>query len=106
MSAIIASMINDVNFKPGDIIRVYQKIKEIDTSAKGGGKEKARIQVFQGVVISLRGRGDNKTFTVKKIVENISVERIFPVNSPNIEKVEVKGHIKNKVRRANLSFLR
>jgi len=99
-------MINQINFVPGDIVRVHQKIKELDTSAKGGGKEKTRIQVFEGVVLGIKGRGDNKSFTVKKMVEDISVERIFPLNSPNIEKVEVKGHLKGKVRRAKLNYLK
>jgi large subunit ribosomal protein L19 len=99
-------MIKQINFVPGDVIRVHQKIKEIDTSAKGGGKEKTRIQVFEGVVLSIKGRGDNKSFTVRKMVEDVAVERIFPVLSPNIEKVEKKGHLKSKVRRAKLNYLR
>jgi len=99
-------MISQINFVPGDIVRVHQKIKEIDTSAKGKGNEKTRIQVFEGVVLGIKGRGDNKSFTVQKMVESIAVERIFPVNSPNIEKVEVKGHLKGKVRRAKLTYLR
>ena len=99
-------MINQINFVPGDIIRVHQKIKEVDTSAKGGRKEKTRIQVFQGVVLNIRGRSNNKSFTVRKMVEDIAVERIFPFNSPNIQKVDVKGHLKSKVRRSKLSYLR
>ncbi|OGH09868.1 MAG: 50S ribosomal protein L19 [Candidatus Levybacteria bacterium RBG_16_35_6] len=99
-------MINQTNFVPGDVIRVHQKIKEIDTSQKGGGKEKTRIQVFEGVVLGIKGRGDNKSFTVRKTVEDIAVERIFSFKSPNIEKVDVKGHIKGKVRRAKLNYLR
>ncbi|OGH06062.1 MAG: 50S ribosomal protein L19 [Candidatus Levybacteria bacterium RBG_16_35_11] len=99
-------MVNQINFVPGDIVRVHQKIKEIDTSSKGGGKEKTRIQIFQGVVLNIRGRGGNKTFTVRKMVEDIAAERIFPFNSPNIQKIDVTGHLKNKVRRAKLSYLR
>lgn len=90
-------MLAQVNFNPGDIVRVHQKISEGD---------KARIQVFEGVVLQVKGRGENKTFTVRKLVGNIAVERIWPVFSPNIEKVEVKGHIKDKVRRARLYYLR
>lgn len=90
-------MISEINFKPGDIVRVHQKITEGD---------KTRIQVFEGVVLSLGGRGVNKMFTVRKTVGDVAIERIFPVNSPNIEKVEVKGKIKNKIRRSKLYFLR
>lgn len=106
-------MISQINFKPGDIVRVHQKIKEGDLSAsfgsvqdKGSGQEKTRTQIFQGIVLQIKGTKGNKMFTVRKVVGDIAVERIFPVNSPNIEKVDVKGHIKEKVRRAKLYFLR
>lgn len=90
-------MITSIDFKPGDIIRVHQKITE---------GEKTRIQVFEGVVLKIKGRNGNKTFTVRKVVGDVAVERIFPVKSPNIEKVEVKSHLKEKVRRAKLYYLR
>lgn len=90
-------MISGINFVPGDIVRVHQKIKE---------GEKIRIQIFEGVVIKIKGRGVNKSFTVRKTVGQVAVERIFPVNTPNIEKVDVKGHLKEKVRRAKLYYLR
>ena len=90
-------MISQVNFRPGDIVRVYQKITE---------GEKARTQVFEGVVLSIKGRTGNKMFTVRKVVGDVAVERIFPINSPNIEKVDVKAHSKEKIRRAKLYFLR
>jgi large subunit ribosomal protein L19 len=90
-------MQRELNFHVGDIIRVFQKIKE---------GEKTRVQVFEGVVLAIKGRGGNKMFTVRKMVGDVAVERIFPLNSPNIEKIEVKGKIKNKVRRAKLYFLR
>jgi large subunit ribosomal protein L19 len=90
-------MITSINFVPGDIVRVHQKIKE---------GEKARIQVFEGVVIKIKGRDVNRSFTVRKTVGSIAVERIFPVHTPNIEKVEIKGHLKEKVRRAKLYYLR
>lgn len=90
-------MILQINFNPGDIVRVHQKIIEGD---------KTRTQVFEGVVLQVKGRGENKSFTVRKIVGDIAVERIWPVFSPGIEKVDVKGHIKNKVRRAKLFYLR
>ena len=90
-------MLSAINFVPGDIIRVHQKIQE---------GEKTRIQIFEGVVIKIKGRTGNKTFTVRKNVGTVAVERIFPVNTPNIEKVDVKGHLKEKTRRAKLYFLR
>ncbi len=82
-------------FKVGDTIKVYYKIKEAD---------RERIQVFEGVVIRIRGSGINKTFTVRKESFNIGIERIFPYYSPNIEKIEVTKI--GKVRRAKLYFLR
>ncbi|OGH24892.1 MAG: 50S ribosomal protein L19 [Candidatus Levybacteria bacterium RIFCSPLOWO2_01_FULL_39_24] len=90
-------MIKDVDFVPGDIIRVHERIKEGD---------KSRIQIFEGTVLAFKGRGENQSFTVMKIVGGISVEKIFPVKSPNIEKVEVKEHSKKKIRRAKLYYLR
>lgn len=81
---------------PGEMVRVSVKVKEGD---------KERIQVFEGTVISVRGIGDSKTFTVRKIgVGGIGVERIWPLNSPHIQKIEVKK--KTKVRRAKLYYLR
>ncbi|MEK7558954.1 MAG: 50S ribosomal protein L19 [Patescibacteria group bacterium] len=85
------------NFVPGDTVRVHQKIKE---------DEKTRTQIFEGVVLGIKGRGENKTFTVRKVVGNVAVERIWPVSSPNIEKVDVKAHSKKKIRRAKLTYLR
>lgn len=90
-------MQRDLNFETGDVIRIFQKIKE---------GEKTRVQVFEGVVLSIKGRGENKMFTVRKLVGDVAVERIFPLNSPNIEKIDVKGKIKQKVRRSKLYFLR
>jgi large subunit ribosomal protein L19 len=89
-------MIQTINFAPGDVVRVHQKIKEGD---------KTRIQVFQGTVIQIRGRGENKSFTVKKTVQGVDVERIWQINSPTIEKIEVKEHPKKRVRRARLTYL-
>ena len=82
-------------FGPGDNISVYYKIRE-------GNKE--RIQVFKGVVIQIKGQGTTKRFTVRKISNNVGVERIFPLNSPFIEKVELNKQ--GKVRRARLYYLR
>jgi len=82
-------------FNPGDQVKVYFKVVE-------GGNE--RIQVFEGVVIRDKGEGLTKTFTVRKISFGVGVERIFPVNSPRIEKIEVVR--RGKVRRARLYYLR
>ncbi len=90
-------MIQEINFVPGDTVRVHQRIQE---------GEKSRIQVFEGVVLVLKGRGENKSFMVRKMVGDVAVERIWPIFSPYIEKVEVKSHSKEKVRRAKLYFLR
>ncbi len=90
-------MITTIDFVPGDTVRVYQKIKE---------DAKTRTQVFEGVVLGIRGRGINKSFMVRKLVGDIAVERILPMFSPNIEKVIVKEKSKKKVRRSKLYFLR
>lgn len=82
-------------FQVGDNVEVHTKIKE---------GEKERTQVFSGVVIQENGRGVTRTFTVRRIVLNEGVERIFPVNSPNVLKVVVKR--KGQTRRAKLFYLR
>ncbi len=82
------------DFSPGDTIRVLVKVIE---------GEKERTQIFQGVVIGRRGGGIGETFTVRKVTEGIGVERIFPLNSPSIAKIEVTR--KGKVRRAKLTYL-
>jgi len=82
-------------FEPGDTVNVHYRVREGD---------KERIQQYQGIVISDRGSGSNKTFTVRKVSSNIGVERIFPLNSPFISKIEVKR--KGKVRRSKLFYLR
>ena len=84
------------SFNPGDTINVHYKIKE-------GNKE--RIQQFQGTVIQIRNKSSNgETFTVRKVSGDIAVERIFPILTPNIDKIEVLR--KGKVRRAKLFYLR
>lgn len=90
-------MLQSINFAPGDIIKVYQKIRE---------GEKTRTQVFKGIVLGIRGRGENKMFTVQKMVGQISVERIWPINSPMIEKIEIDAHPRKRIRRAKLNHLK
>ena len=82
-------------FKAGDTISVSYKIKE-------GNKE--RIQIFRGVVIQIKGSGVTKTFTIRKMSGNIGVERIIPMTSPFIEKIEVNK--RGRVRRARIYYLR
>ena len=82
-------------FRPGDTLRVHVRVVE-------GQKE--RIQVFQGVAIARRGGGTRETFTVRKISGGIGVERVFPLHSPQLAKIEVVRH--GKVRRAKLHYLR
>lgn len=83
------------SFKPGDTISVHVKVIEGD---------KERIQQFQGIVMGIRGSGVSKTFRVRKISNGVGVERLFPINSPNIAKID---RIKiGKVRRAKLFYLR
>ncbi|HEX37796.1 MAG TPA: 50S ribosomal protein L19 [Candidatus Cloacimonetes bacterium] len=83
------------DFKTGDTIKVHYTIREF---------EKPRIQVFQGIVIQKKGSGINKTFTVRKISHGVAVERIFPLYSPLIQKIEVVSY--GDVRRAKLFYLR
>lgn len=83
------------SFKSGDTITVAYRIKE-------GNKE--RVQQYRGVVIKITGHGDKKRFTVRKMSDNIGVERIFPINSPFIDNIDVNKV--GKVRRAKLYYLR
>ncbi|MEZ6059752.1 MAG: 50S ribosomal protein L19 [Planctomycetaceae bacterium] len=86
---------DELNFSIGDTVDVHTRILE-------GSKE--RIQVFSGVVIARRGHGASEMFTVRRIVAGEGVERIFPVNTPKIAKIEVLRH--GRVRRAKLYYLR
>jgi large subunit ribosomal protein L19 len=83
------------NFEPGDTVRVHVKVKEGD---------KERIQVFQGIVISRKGGGTRQMFTVRKVSGGVGVERMFPLYSPSIDRIEVERH--GRVRRAKLYYLR
>ncbi|MDR2676720.1 MAG: 50S ribosomal protein L19 [Endomicrobium sp.] len=85
----------EVNFKPGDQLKVHFKVIE---------NENERVQVFDGVVIRIRGNGISKTFTVRKISFGIGIERIFPFHSPRIDRIQVIK--RGKVRRAKLYYLR
>jgi large subunit ribosomal protein L19 len=81
--------------RSGETVRVHVKVVE---------GEKERTQVFEGIVIGLSGKGNRATFTVRKISYGVGVERIFPLHSPRIEKVEIVSH--GRVRRAKLYYLR
>lgn len=83
------------SFSPGDTIKVHVKVKEGD---------KERIQIFQGIVISRKGGGSRSMFTVRKISGGVGVERMFPLYSPTIDRIEVERH--GRVRRAKLYYLR
>ena len=82
-------------FKTGDGVRVHTKVREGD---------KERIQIFSGVVIARKGHGIHETFTVRRISYGEGVERVFPVNSPNIEKIEIEHESENM--RARMYYLR
>jgi large subunit ribosomal protein L19 len=83
------------DFRPGDTVRVHVRVVEGD---------KERIQVFQGIVIGRRGDGTRETFTVRKISGGVGVERIFPLHSPSIDRIDLVR--RGKVRRAKLYYLR
>ncbi|MEA4900181.1 50S ribosomal protein L19 [Desulfitobacterium sp.] len=82
-------------FRPGDTVRVHVKVVE-------GTRE--RIQVFEGLVIKMKGGGLRETFTVRRVTYGVGVERTFPLHSPRIDKIEVVRH--GRVRRAKLYYLR
>ena len=82
-------------FRPGDTVRVHVRIIE-------GNRE--RVQVFEGFVIAISGSGLGRTFTVRKVSYGIGVERVFPLHSPRLDRIEVIRH--GKVRRAKLFYLR
>ena len=86
-------------FRPGDSVKVNVRLQEGE-----GEKAKERIQVFEGVVISKKGRASSATFTVRRVSFGTGVERIFPLHSPSISSIEVTG--KGNVRRARLYYLR
>lgn len=83
------------NFRPGDTVRVHQKVREGD---------KFRIQIFEGVVIAVRNGGIAESIVVRKMSNGVGVERSFPIHSPNVDKFEILRH--GQVRRAKLYYLR
>ena len=87
---------NMPDIRPGDTVKVYQKIKE---------KNKERIQIFEGIIIARKhGKGISATMTVRAVLSGVGVEKIFPIHSPLIDKIEITK--KGKVRRAKLYYLR
>ena len=92
---------------PGDTVRVHVRVKETSVKEEKGRTketERERVQVFEGLVIGLRGSGTRATMTVRKVSFGTGVERIFPLHARTIERVEVVRHA--RVRRAKLYFLR
>lgn len=83
------------DFGPGDTVRVHVRVRE---------GEKERVQIFEGVVIGRKGGGVRETFTVRKVSYGVGVERVFPLHSPSIDRIDVVRH--GRVRRAKLYFLR
>ena len=86
----------EIDIRPGDLVRIHQKVKEGD---------KERIQMFEGLVLARKhGKGISSTITVRRIVSGVGVEKIFPIHSPKIRKIEVLK--RSKIKRAKLYFLR
>ncbi|MBI1971409.1 MAG: 50S ribosomal protein L19 [Candidatus Wildermuthbacteria bacterium] len=92
------------DIRPGDTVKIHQKIKEGDPSS-ASGQVKERIQVFEGLVLARKhGKGPGATLTVRRVLQGVGVERIFPLHSPVIDKIEIVKRA--KVRRAKLYYLR
>lgn len=93
------TVITPADIRPGQILRIHERIQ--DTTAKGEPRE--RIQIFEGLVLAVRGAQASKSFTIRKETDGYGVEKIFPVSSPSLSKIElVKTY---KVRRAKLTFV-
>jgi len=94
----LTTTIKETSFGVGDTVRVHQTIKEGD---------KQRVQVFEGIVIGIKGHGQGKSFTVRRIgAQKVGIEQIFPVSSPNIEKVEIKREGTKGVAASKLYYIR
>lgn len=94
----LTATFNDNKFNVGDVVKVIQNIQE---------GEKTRKQAFQGMVIGIKGRGENKTFTIRRVgSQNVGIERIFPLESPSISDIEVVRKGKRGIRRAKLYYTR
>jgi len=90
-----------LELKPGMTVRVYQKIKELNSK----GEEKERVQYFEGLIIARKHHKETgATITVRKVSDGVGVEKIFPLNLPTIDKIEIKKQA--EVRRAKLYYLR
>ncbi len=90
-----------LSLRPGMIVKVHQKVKETNTK----GEEKERIQVFEGTILGVKhGKEAGATVTVRKISDGVGVERIFPIHSPVVEKIELVRQL--KVSRAKVFFIR
>lgn len=96
----LPAVISTSQIETGMTIRVHQKIKDVSPN----GEEKERVQVFEGIVVVVKGNGVSRTMTVRKISDGVGVERIFPLTLPSIVKIELTK--KHKVRRNNISFIR
>lgn len=99
LTGIKGKIVKPEEIKPGYTLRIHQKIKE-----EGSKGERERIQIFEGIVLGVRGGGIHRTMTVRKISEGIGVEKIFPLNLPSIVAYELVKFA--EVRRAKLGYLR
>jgi large subunit ribosomal protein L19 len=94
----IFSQHKEITFGVGDTVRVHQKISE---------NGKTRVAIFEGMVLGIKGKGENRTFLVRKIgAQKIGIEQIFPLSSPSIEKIEVKRKGTSGVRQAKIYYVR